>query len=157
MRNALGDYMPFDLTDPDLLGGWSTAELYHRIIGEVLDRELAVRNEGVPAQTQMIYRQWFNFHYKDSSRMLTTGGILFDAGLAAQVDGMGMQDHHFVRSGNDAYLIDPPNLTHREMAHLESRFPCAVVDAGLPFLNDADIRRHNDLYRYCPRFANVDI
>lgn len=157
MQRSLGDYMPFDLTEPEHLGGWDTASLYRSILKDAISRELDIRNEGVPAQAQLNYRQWYNFHYKDGARMLTTGGIVFDAGLGAQVDGMGMTDFPYVQQTDNAYEIAPPNLTIREMAHLESQFPCEVEHAGLPFLAGVDIEKHQELYRYSPRFADVDI
>ena len=157
MQTALADYMPFDLTNPDLLGGWSTADLYHSIITDVIDRELEIRNEGASVQTRLGYQQWFNFHYRDSTRMLTTGGIIVDGELKAKVDGVEISDFAFTRSNEDAYEIDPPILTLREMAHLESQFPCSPDQAGLAFLADKAIARHQELYRYCPRFADVDI
>ena len=156
-NERLGDYMPFGLTDPELLGGWRTAELYCKILQELLATTIKVRNEGAQANAVLRYRQWFNFHYSDGTRMLTVGGILIDAGRDAHVDGLGMGAFPFVREGPEAYRIEVPQLTLGEMAYLERAFPCEPNETGLSFLSDGEIRSYQEIYRYYPRFAHVDI
>lgn len=156
MRQDLGDYMPFDLDDPDRLGGWDTASLYRRIVTDVISEELSIRNAGAPAGATLEYGQWFNFHYSDGARMLTTGGVLFDAGLSGHVAGLAMDTLPYIRTGDAAFSINPPQLTLREMTHLDSRFPCNHVGAGLPFLTEDEVAKYQAIYRYFPRYAEVD-
>ncbi len=156
-QERLGDYMPFEISDPALLGGWSAAQLYWQIVNEVVRAQVSVRNVGVVPQAAVEYRQLFHFRYADGPKMLTVGGILHDQAIGAQVDGLGMSQFDYVRSGPESYEIEIPHLTHREMAHLESRFPCDAAEAGLSFLSDDEIKRYAGLYRYYPHFADVDI
>ena len=157
MRRNLGDYMPFDLVDPDLLGGWETAHLYRRIVTEVIADELAIRNAGATGGAVLHYNQWFNFQYSDGARMLTTGGILFDVGLSGHVAGLGLDTLPYIRTTEEAFSIDPPQLTLREMTHLESKFPCHPAGAGLPFLTEEEVANYQTIYRYFPRYAHVDV
>ncbi|MCU1358093.1 MAG: hypothetical protein JWM89_3511 [Acidimicrobiales bacterium] len=43
------------------------------------------------------------------------------------------------------------------MGDLESRFPCEPGLAGLPFLDEAHIQEYGEVYRYFPRYADVDV
>lgn len=157
LQQRLGENLPHHVDDPELLGGWSTAELYRDILHQVITSEVDTRNQGLATGAQFEYTQWFNFRYADGAKMLTVGGTIFDAGFQFQAQGMGLEELEFTRSGREAYEIEVPHLTHREMAHLESRFPCPAGDAGLDFLHDEEIARYAALYRYYPRYADVDL
>jgi hypothetical protein len=157
LQKQLGDYLPLSADDPDLLGGWGTAQLLRSIIHDAIQQQLVIRNEGLPPGAGIHYTQAFNFNYADGVRMLTVGGMLFDAGMVGNAQQLDLDSLPFVRRGEDAYVVEIPHLTWKEMTHLESAFPCDPADAGLDFLDRDAVEQYSAVYRYFPRYANVDL
>jgi hypothetical protein len=155
-RAELGSYLPRSYT-ANTLGGWGTAEAAWQIVDEHMKRSLSERNTGLSESAAMHYRQLFNFRYRDGARMLTVGGILYDAGQAAAVDGCAFSDFDFYRDGEESYEIEIPRLTLREMRHLDSQLPVDSPDmletSGVP---DVDVKNYARLYRYFPKFVDVE-
>jgi hypothetical protein len=155
-RQQLGTYLPRRYT-AKTLGGWGLAEAVHEILDEHIRRSLADRNAGISTHAAIHYRQLFHFRYRDGARMLTIGGILFDAGVTARVDGCAFGDFDFFRDAGVPYEIAVPRLTLREMRHLDGRLPANSLDdlatEGIPA---ADVQRYAELYRYFPKFIDVE-
>lgn len=62
------------------LAGWGTANVYRQIITNEILTTLNSRNGGRRKGTQFLYKQFFNFHYADTAKMLTVGGLFYDEG-----------------------------------------------------------------------------
>ena len=155
-REDLGPRLPRRYSAEEL-GGWGTASAARDVISEEIEVALAERNTGKPESTRVGYRQLFNFNYRDGARMLTVGGVFFDAGIDAHIDGCGFSDFDFFRDGADPYEIVVPRLTLKEMRHLDTLLPAmplAVAD-GVG-LSQADVETYARVYRYFPRFADID-
>lgn len=90
--------------------------------------------------------------------MLTIGGILYDHGQEHLVDHCAFQHLSFVRSDLDPYLIEVPNLTYREIRHLEAQLPAEdFVGLDAPAVPKSDVERFARLYRYFPTFAETEL
>jgi len=156
-RNALGSMFPFGVVDDDALGGWGTALLFRRVLDDQIRLALDDRNAGLASALQLHYKQFFNFHYQDGVRMLTVGGILFDESARSHVGACGLDDLGFTRDSEEAYLIKAPNLTLREVRHLDRQLPCGSPgDISADFLPEGDVASYFETYRYYPHFADVD-
>jgi len=134
------------------------ARVYREIINNQIGETLADRNGARQAGNKILYRQLFNFHYADGAKMLTVGGLLYDQGLAARVESCGFEHIDFVKKDEVPFLIEPPNLTYREIRHLDTLLPMKQEEApqmaGVP---EADIKRYARLYRYFPHFAETEL
>ena len=94
-------------------------------------------------------RQLFNFHYADDAKMLTWGGIVTDASLDRTIDLCRFDDLYFIRTGDEAFEVNVPVLTKREIAYLETE----LVDGtdtlpkikGIP---PKDIKAFAQVYRW---------
>jgi len=163
MRTVLSErYIPLGLKHQDL-SGWKTAEVYRGIIDAVIKRVLSETFGDRPEQDRLVYQQLFNFHYNDGAQMLTIGGILFKESDRPLLDRCQFKSLNFIREDREALLIDIPNLTYREMKHLDSilpltepsSIPASIVEThGIPI---ADVERYANVYRFFPTFADVDI
>lgn len=144
--------------DEEHLAGWGTASVYRDIIDGETQANLAARNAARDPDSRLTYRQLFNFHYADTSKMLTVGGIIYDLPLAHKVQECAFEQIPFVREGPEHYAIETPNLTYRELHRLASQLPCddpsKLKAPGVPL---EDKRRYARLYRYYPTFAEADV
>jgi hypothetical protein len=147
--------VPPDVTPPRL-AQWGTAAAYRRIINNEILEQLNNRNGSIDVPRQILYRQLFNFRYADGTQMVTVGGIIYER---RQQNVFGRcafgKNLPFIREGEDAYLIEAPNLTFRELHYLDSKLPTrsALKAQSIP---SEDLARYARLYRYFPRFAETE-
>jgi len=160
VTKRLGDKMPENISPADL-SGWGTAGVYRRAIDNEIAEVLADRNAARPPQQKFIYKQLFNFNYRDGQRMLTVGGVIYESGQQGLFDKcsfFGPQGLLFVRGEADPYLIDVPMLTYRELRHQDAQLPCSDLDgidrAGVP---REDVERYSRHYRYFPMFVEAEL
>ena len=139
------------------LGGWGTADMYRQVVNEQIKVSLGERNAGQPASAQFAYRQLFNFQYSDGARMLTIGGLVHDAGQHSHFNGCGFDEFDFFRDGDEAYTIEVPKLTLKEMRHLDAQLPSEnyadLDEVGIPI---ADAQTYGEVYRYFPKFVDIE-
>ena len=123
-----------------------------------IDATINDRNGVEHRGTKFLYKQIFNFHYSDSAKMLTVGGILYDEGQSELVAKCGFDNLDFVKTGEEAYNIEVPSLTLKEIRHLDKQLPCldpSNLDA--PSISAQDLRRYSQIYRYFPSFVDAEI
>ncbi|MFC1976363.1 O-methyltransferase [Chloroflexota bacterium] len=151
------DNVPRDISDGDL-AGWGTARVYRRIITNTILQTLNDRNGGRASGSKIEYQQLFNFHYADGAKMLTIGGLLYDEGQAHMVAKCAFNDLSFAKMEEEAYRIDIPCLTYREIRHLDLQLPPSneEMDLGAPGVPQRDIKKYEKLYRYFPTFAETE-
>ncbi|BBZ05988.1 hypothetical protein MDOR_01570 [Mycolicibacterium doricum] len=156
-KEDLGNAVPRTASN-ESLGAWGTATMYREVISEQVKVSLSERNAGQSAAAQIHYQQLFNFHYSDGARMLTVGGVFYDAGQEGLYAGCAFNDFDFYRSGDQPYTITVPKLTLKEMRHLDAQLPAAggyegLDEIGIP-IDDADT--YAKLYRYFPKFVDIE-
>ena len=148
--------VPHDV-DPKRLAGWDLAELSRRIITAEIAETLSELNGARPSNAHLRYKQLFNFNYRDGARMLTTGGLVYDVGQEGLVSYCGFEQLNFVKTGGDAYEIVVPNLTFREMRHIDAQLPSNPdQDLDAP-LEPEDLAAYEAIYRYFPRFVEAEL
>src|SRR5262249_16877447 len=126
--------IPTDINN-SIMGGWGTAQVYRRIIFNEIMECLTRTNAGLSAEQKKNYPQLFNFHYKDSAEMLTTGGVIFSESERNRFEACQFaSNYEFVKTGADAYHIEVPNLTFRELHHLNKQLPKTgqIASSGIP-------------------------
>ena len=89
--------------------------------------------------------------------MATVGGIIYDEGQEAVVNSCAFEQLDYCKGGMEPYQIRVPNLTLKELRHIDSKIPLVENDkAELP-IPPADIDRYLSLYRYFPLFAEAEL
>jgi len=147
--------IPPDITNFDF-GGWGTATISRRIIFNEISECLTRVNSGLQAADKKKYEQLFNFHYKDSAEMLTTGGIIFKETDHPRFNTCDFTENYdFIRTQADAYHIEVPNLTFREFHYLNSQLPKQghLSAKGIP---SEDLEKYKRIYRWFPRFSESE-
>ena len=89
--------------------------------------------------------------------MLSVGGILFDQGNKSKYKACQFDRFPFVRKDKEPYLIKVPKLTSKEIMHLDAQLPRSdLTKVTGPSIPPEDIKNYSELYRYFPKFAEVD-
>lgn len=158
LRTRVGNAnVPPDVTQASL-GGWGTAGVYRRIIHNQISQRINERNGGLEETRQLVYRQLFNFRYADAAKMLSVGGLIYERRQQDIFERCAFQRHFdFVCDGDDAYSIETPNLTFREIHHLDSQLPKRTRKVKGKSIPNEDIEKYAKVYRYFPRFAEAEI
>jgi len=158
LRQEVGEEkVPLDIKGKDF-AKWGTANICRRIINSEILETLNERNIGRASGNHFLYQQLFNFHYADGANMLTVGGLLYDQGQAHVLAQCDFQNLSFYQEAEDAYLIEVPNLTYREIRYLDTQLPNKKEE--LPTLDAVpkeDIEKYAKIYRYFPTFTETDI
>jgi hypothetical protein len=104
------------------------------------------------------YNPLFNFRYQDGAKMLTVGGIFYEARDEANLERCEFENIEFVKSDETFYEIDVPILTHRERLYLDKTLPHGSSDDGKQIgLTEKDINNYKRLYRYFTTFAEIEL
>ena len=69
--------MPAEIAGKDLVK-WGLAKVCRRIINNRISETLFNRNGAASQPNKIHFFQLFNFHYADSARMLTVGGLFLN-------------------------------------------------------------------------------
>lgn len=147
------------------LGLKENPQIIHTIINNEIESVLTIRNGSLSPNNKLIYKQLFNFLYKDGALMMTIGGILYDQEHAELVKKMEFEKMNIVRSTIDPLIINVPNLTYKEIRALDNLLPSNIdLENGvmspdeiqftpLPILKIEDIINYAKIYRFFPNFA----
>lgn len=152
-KRVNSDKFPNDIQEKDL-AQWGTATTTRRIVHNEIEETLFARNSPRPNGAQFEYQQLFNFHYADGAKMLTSGGMLIDAGMKSILASSGLGNLDFYSGNEVAYNIRVPNLTRREVQHLDKALPGGTLNQNLGIPQD-DIDVYSKVYRYFPSFSEV--
>lgn len=158
LRKAVGDVrVPKDLRGKNL-AKWGTANVCRRIIYneimQTLNRRNGIRKEG----NKLCYKQLFNFHYSDNAQMLTTGGLLYDEGQEHLLNLCAFDALSFVRQKDKPYHIEVPNLTFKEIRHIDEQLPKKEGhQLTAHAVRSSDIDKYEKLYRYFPAFTEASL
>lgn len=156
-KKQLGEKLPAGTTGADLRGE-KVAYVLRDVINNLITEQVSVRNFSLRPADKFVYRQLFNFHYKDGARMLTTGGLLYSVADESKFDACRFDELPFIRTEADACNIVAPCLTPKEIRHLNSQLPkqrSSVQNLKVPGVPVSDIEKYAEVYRYFPNFSEV--
>ena len=144
-------------SEDDTLLGWGTAAFFKVVIDAEIATALAARNGVRPPDQKIEYHQVFNFQYRDGAHMLTIGGVFLDRGQRHLFGHCAFDELDFIRFAEEAFTIEVPQLTSRELRLLDSQMPLAestqLVHGSMPLV-EAD--RFARIYRYLPNYVTAD-
>lgn len=130
------------------------------VLRKVVDNEilekLSIRNGVLPVEQRLTYQQLFNFVYEDGAQMLTVGGILFKDEQNVVLEKCTFSDFEYVKTGEEFYKIEVPNLTFREIHYLNQHLPL-VGEPPDSFIPRKEINQYAQIYRYFPTFTEAEV
>lgn len=130
----------------------------HQVISNEIEETLSARNCGVQEHEKLVYNQLFNLRYKDNALMATVGGILTantpEESEKLRLCAFEVLPFVSITITGEAYKIEVPNLTWREIRELDKQLPHheTPVLKGVP---EKDIKKYAKIYRYFPAFAET--
>jgi hypothetical protein len=89
--------------------------------------------------------------------MMSMGGLIVDGRDRQKLLPKHFKDLSFYRSGADAYLIETPLLTWREIRLLDGKLPRSAPNVVSPdWIPEAERKKYGKVYRYFPSFSEVE-
>lgn len=150
--------VPQDVRKGDFRG-WGKADVYVRIMNAQLALFIQEANELDGVRPKSTYcEQFVYFHYEDNAMMATTGWILRDKRKESKTVNalLGTLDF-YVSTGKQAFKIEPPVFTHKELLHLETQVPLTKKGIKLAGIPDTDLQRYARIYKYYPAYVEAEI
>lgn len=131
--NVGSDKVPLDVRGVDL-AKWGLAKVCRRIVDNEIKNALMDRNAPIPQVSRMKYKQLFNIHYADSTKMLTVGGVFLGPEDQERFSNIQLESMDFISYGENEYLIETPILTLRELYCIDNLLPATKIKApkGIP-------------------------
>ncbi|MGI3213048.1 O-methyltransferase [Roseovarius tibetensis] len=158
VRGELGNERIPASADLSSLRGAGLSQFYRRVGDSEIRDALSTANGVRSGAKRLNYEQLFNFQYNDGAKMVTFGGVFFEREKRAEYEACAFDRLMFLRQGTEAYRIQAPKLTLREIAHLERQLPLpegSELDLGP--MPSSDAQRYIELYRFLPTFVPVDL
>ena len=153
--NRLGEeHVPSNIKAKDI-NKKNMPRIYRNILHNEICEKLSMRNGGLASENKLYYEQLFNFIYEDGAQMLTVGGIIYTQDQKQLLDKCTFSDFDFVMPKDTAYKIQVPNLTFREIHHLNQHLPLSD-NPPAPFIPQKEIKQYAKIYRYFPAFAETE-
>ncbi|MEJ2882277.1 O-methyltransferase [Pedobacter sp. GR22-6] len=138
-------------------------KLYYKILIDEINEQLALRNIDSIEDDIIEFVPLFNFLYKDGAQMLTMGGLVVKRGESNLVQTANFDSLSFIKRDENAFNIDIPNLTYKEIKYLDYHLHAEYDQVGeqlQPTSNLAqsgipidDIKKYAKIYRYFSSFA----
>ncbi len=149
--------IPIDLKSIDLTGK-NIGNLYKRIINNELKESVSNANSARSEDEKLNYKQIFDFRYADGCRMLTVGWLIFEQNYCNVAEQCKFSKNFHATELDNPYEINVPNLTLKEIQHLDSQMPTDDCDAVkricIPL---KDVKSYAELYKYFPSFVEMII
>lgn len=164
--NAIGkDRFPDEYDDKRMTPAVFSQLMYDSIIQEI-NSVVNTRNKD-KSRPNVIFHQTIYFQYEDGAKMMTLGGFLLNKEEAENViTTMGIQNLPYYRHGKEAYTIECPILSIKEIMGLNALIPPKNKKPNgnyddkkfnrFPLPYDAKLK-YLDLYRYFPHFTETII
>lgn len=117
------------------------------------------RSAGLAEDRRILFRQLFDFEYRDSARMVTVGGLLCERRDKERADACQFEKLPFVVGENASpHPLEVPRLTHREARYLDRHIPVTKAAAFRRTGLSMDvIRQYERIYRWFPTFAETEL
>lgn len=147
--------IPIEIKSIDLTGK-NLGNLYKRIINNQLKQSVSNANSARSEDDKLNYKQIFDFRYADGCRMLTVGWLLFEQNYCNLAEQCKFSKNFNATQLDNPYEIKVPNLTLKEIQHLDSQMPTDDCDAVkricIPL---KDVKSYAELYKYFPSFVEM--
>jgi hypothetical protein len=134
------------------------ARVYARTALDMMVETCRHRSAGLPDDRKLVFQQLFDLEYRDTARMVTVGGLLFEERERPQAEACGFEALKFVVSDGPPHMLNVPILTHREARYLDRHMPItkalAVRRTGLSM---EAVHEYERIYRWFPSFAETEL
>lgn len=108
---------------------------------------------------KVVFKQLFNFAYKDDARMYTFGGMFIGGDQEAEFAAYNFNSLDFVNSSSRPYDISFPIITNREYHVLNALLPCEkkkfTDSVSVEFIPAEHKESYYNTYKYYPAYIEI--
>lgn len=157
-ENLEGSLTRINISEEDL-----TLKNSHKILQEMIDKKIRntikLRNSTLKESHKLVYKQLFNFLYKDGADMMTIGGIIYSQEDESKYEAANFEELEFIKQDVENYEIKIPKLTYREMINLDHPIQTGeeLATTQAIYMKEEEVELYKKLYRYLPSFSNTEI
>lgn len=160
LRSTFPDLVPIDTQEKDLSGNnYADLKLVRKIFLNQIQITLDARNIIYPKKEQLVFYPIYLFFYRDGAPMMSFGGIVETKSFNKSLINQLVRKYFYLSSSDIPYHIETPNLTYREIQHLNSHLPSSkkkvVAAKAIDFIPESDKLRYRELYKYLPNYMDV--
>lgn len=155
------EMLPSDVPESGLAKQTVFSKILRKVVFNQIDKTLTNRNAGLAEREKWKFSQIMYFNYQDGACMSTIGGVVYQEFDSEKFESCSFGSLDCYRSNDDAYSINVPNLTMREISRLQESMPLVneYIDRGkLPdtIFPEQDILDFAKVYKYFPNFFEIE-
>ncbi|WP_062061387.1 O-methyltransferase [Cellvibrio sp. OA-2007] len=155
------EFIPMDFPKARLNKVEVYSQLIRSIILNRITKTLSEKNAALSDDEKWEFEQLVYFNYKDGADMSTIGWIFFQRKDREKYNACNLTSLNFFNQTENAWNIDIPNLTTKEIRHLQEVMPL-MGEIDREKLSDvifaeSDIVSFSKIYRYFPNFFDIEM
>jgi hypothetical protein len=155
IREQIPEKVPVGLSGKELNMSGLPKVLRRLLINEISE-VLKKRNQQLPDDDKLSFKQVLNFIYKDGAQMMTLGGVVVSRKELSLFEACRFDELVFSRTTDEVFDIRVPCLTPKEVRYLNSFLPLPDTESIAPnCIPGDDIEKYRHLYRYFPYYGEV--
>ncbi len=156
-KESVGEYFDDNIKKSEYAGK-KIPYVIKKVIDNQIRRNIDLRNR-TEKDTTVEYMQLLFLTYQDGAPMMTIGGILADEELKKRIiESKIMDKYTFISDGENAFSIDIPNLTNKEIQLILKNLPVSQEEFrereqeffGIGY---DEISKFEKIYRYYPYYS----
>jgi hypothetical protein len=151
LQKEIGKYLDSEIKKSDLVPS-KIPKIFSIALNNFIDSCVLV-------QKDLSYIKLINFQYKDSTQLITIGGIIDSKNQKQKLEESNFYDFNLLSSGKEQIIINAPPITIREKNYLEKnidtlRKNCSEKDFSLDIfeLDSQVIQTFIQFHRYYPSY-----
>lgn len=154
-KSVVSEAIPVDASE-----NWLTKKKYPELLSKTIINKL--QDAPINAGRDESFYPIFNFYYKDTSPMLTIGGMLVDEFQKSDLEGSEIFDRSFITK-EELYEIDIPPLTMKEKKAIDQLLPnnsltVDEIENEFDFrLKKSHVDAYREFYKYYPLYGELQV
>ena len=156
-KDEFGDDSPYDLKLEDL-----EPKIHYRTIRRIILNKIETTLSERFANTDdpLLFKQLFNYTYKDGAEMYTLGGVFIKKSEEEKFGGMDILKLPYVSQDENAYDINFPKITNKEIhilnQHLPNEIDRFLSESKLEFIPKEHRENYFKIYKYFPMYIEIN-
>lgn len=153
------NYFPHDLNLQGLSRWIGYSGFLRQLVLNCINKRLEIKNRGCEVKTKV--KQIINFNYQDGSEMSTVGFVFYKTEEEfRKLNSLNLDYFEFYRDGEEAYSIDVPSLTMKEIKALLEVMPSSSqadrrqLEKIIP---PKEVEQFAKIYKYLPIFTDSEL
>jgi len=156
-----GSLIPFGVDNAGFSGENDHKTIRAMFLKQINDALMARNITIVNPDEKLVFHQIYFFTYRDGAPMVSFGGYLETAGKNFTLKNYNLDSFEFIVQNDAAFHIAPPNITNKEYYFLNRFLPsdeaAFLKIRGMNFINESDLKKYRNLYKYLPYFMDVNL